>query len=429
LICRILVALTDLQKPFTIPSFLPLSQVYEVNLRQYTPEGSIQAFRKHLPRLQELGVDTCWFMPVHPIGIKNRKGSLGSYYCVRDYRDVNPEFGTLSDFKEMVEDMHARGMKLVIDWVGNHAAWDNVWVDQHPEYFLTGTGGRFLSPYDWDDVIQFNHRNKGQQEAMLQAMVFWVREMDIDGFRADFAHLVPNEFWAGARKKLEEIKPELIWLAEAEGDDIYQTFDINYGWAWMHFTERFIKEALPVAAFRDFIRSEFAEAGPLRYQLLFTCTHDENSNKGTEYERYGIYAQALAVCMYALPLSIPLIYGGQEIPNHKRLPFFDKDFMEWPERPALTGFYKALIRFRKQSFAGGEISFPEAPDGLLVFCRRHHTKEEIFAANFGRSTISTAISVPGSSGQYRDLFANNHVDLKEKKDIELPPGGYILLYR
>lgn len=429
MICRILVAITDLLKKFTIPPFLPLAHVYEVNLRQYTPEGSIRAFRKHLPRLQELGVDVCWFMPVHPIGMKNRKGSLGSYYCVRDYNDVNPEFGSLPDFKEMVEDMHARGMKLVIDWVGNHAAWDNVWVDSHPEYFLTDTNGRFLSPYDWHDVIQFNHSHPGQQEAMLDAMAFWVREMGIDGFRADFAHLVPNEFWARARTKLEAIKPNLIWLAEAEGDDIYQVFDINYGWEWMHFTERFVMESMPVSAFRDFIIKEFVEADPSRYQLLFTCTHDENSNRGTEYERYGIFAQALAVCMYALPLSIPMIYGGQEIPNHKRLPFFDKDFMVWPEQPALTDFYKKLITFRKQSFAGGELFFPEAPEGLLIFNRTHLDKEEVFAANFGRSTITARITLAGTSGQFRDVFDNSNLPVHGFLDIELPPGGYRLLQK
>ncbi|RYG29406.1 MAG: alpha-amylase, partial [Chitinophagaceae bacterium] len=177
-------------KEFNAPNYLNNSNIYEVNIRQFTPEGTFEAFANHLPRLKEMGVDILWLMPIHPIGIPHRKGSLGSYYSISNHQAINPEFGTMADFDNLVSKIHELDMKVILDWVANHAAWDHVWTIQHPQYFVRDEFG-FKSPFDWTDVIQLDHRNEEQQEAMINAMRFWVEERNVDGFRADLAHLTP----------------------------------------------------------------------------------------------------------------------------------------------------------------------------------------------------------------------------------------------
>ena len=230
----------QIKKP--LDYFLKHSTIYEVNLRQYTKEGTIAAFMLHLPRLKKMGIDIIWLMPIHPIGKINRKGNLGSYYSISDYFDINPEFGTKSDFKKLVELVHELEMKIIIDWVANHAAWDNKWTLTNPDYFSRNAAGQFLSPYDWSDVIQIDHNNEMAHDALRHAMCFWVKEFDIDGFRADLAHLTPLKFWEKAKKITTEIKPDLIWLAETEDAAYHEVFDISYAWKWMHQSESFIKE-------------------------------------------------------------------------------------------------------------------------------------------------------------------------------------------
>ncbi|MDX5319900.1 MAG: alpha-amylase, partial [Bacteroidota bacterium] len=181
--------------------------IYEVNIRQYTPEGTIQAFLPHLKRLKSMGVDMLWIMPIQPIGVKNRKGELGSYYSISDYTAVNPEFGTLGDVKELVEESHRLGMRVILDWVANHSAWDNVWVKEHKDWFVLDSTGNFTVPYDWTDVIKLNYENQGLRNAMLEAMKFWVKETGMDGFRCDVAYEVPMDFWNHARMELDRIKP------------------------------------------------------------------------------------------------------------------------------------------------------------------------------------------------------------------------------
>jgi len=298
--------------------YLSIANIYEVNLRQYTKEGTIAAFMEHLPRLKEMGVEILWFMPLHPIGKINRKGSLGSYYSSSNFFELNPEFGTEADFKNLVKVIHELGMKVIIDWVANHAAWDNNWTITNPDYFVRADNGQFLSPYDWTDVIQIDHNNEAAHDAMRSAMCFWVNEFDIDGFRADLAHLTPLRFWIKARQVTEAIKPDLIWLAETEEPDFYQAFDIVYAWRWMHKTESYFKNAWGLDSLHEVLNEEKRMYPENALQLFFTTNHDENSWNGTEYEKYGVYAKALAVFSFFYPSSVPLIYSGQEIPNQKR---------------------------------------------------------------------------------------------------------------
>lgn len=215
-----------------VPGWVASTNIYEVNLRQYTKEGTLSAFAKHLPRLKDMGVEIIWFMPVTPISVKNRKGTLGSYYACSSYVQVNPEFGTMDDFKNIVTQIHALGMKVIIDWVANHTGWDHEWTVAHPEYYNRNADGSFKPPVEnWEDVIHLNFNNPQLREAMIDAMKFWVDECNIDGFRCDMAMLVPFDFWLEARKELDAIRP-LFWLGEFDqwgGDEPYAlAFDVSY---------------------------------------------------------------------------------------------------------------------------------------------------------------------------------------------------------
>ncbi len=187
------------------------SNIYEVNTRQYTIEGTFDAFAQHLPRLKDMGVDILWFMPITPISLEKRQGTLGSYYAVDDYTAVNREFGTMDDFKALVAKAHALGMKVIIDWVANHTGWGSAWSKQYPQWFKKDAAGNFTEAHGWIDVIDLDYTNTDMRKAMIASMQHWVASCDIDGFRCDMAHLVPLDFWKEAREQCDALKP-LYWL-------------------------------------------------------------------------------------------------------------------------------------------------------------------------------------------------------------------------
>lgn len=372
-----------------------------------------------------MGVDTLWMMPIFPIGSKKRKGSLGSYYSIKDFKDVNPEFGNRDDFLKLVMTAHELGMRVIIDWVANHAAWDNVWTIEHPDYFEHDEHGEFKPPYDWDDVIQIDHKNPAQQAAMLDAMRFWVVNFSIDGFRADLAHLTPLAFWINARKELDQVKKGLTWLAETEDENYFAAFDINYGWKWMHFSEQFFKEGLPAEDMAKFLRDASQRLPRAKWELYFTSNHDENSWNGTEYEKYGVYAKAMAVIAATQPAAIPLIYSGQEIPNTKRLKFFEKDTMEWQAAPTLQNFYSVLFSIRKSIATNGAIEY--FTDGMILWYRvASPATEFLVLMNVGRSVVQQDITVTGTRGSYREIFKGTELEISGKLKVNLEPGEFLL---
>ena len=404
--------------------YLKKSTLYEVNIRQYTPEGTLRAFMKHLPRLKEMGVDILWLMPIHPIGKLNRKGSLGSYYSVQDYEGFNSEFGTMDDFKEMITEAHRLGMKVIIDWVANHAAWDNKWTQIHPNYFKRNEAGDFLSPYDWSDVIQIDHDNEEAHQAMRDAMIFWVKEMDIDGFRADLAHLTPLRYWIKARKQCEEIKPNLVWLAETEDVQYFEAFDVVYAWKWMHQTEKMVREHMPVHTMLDILREQKHHYPSGALELFFTSNHDENSWNGTEYEKYGIYSNALTAFSFVYSWSLPLIYSGQEIPNERRLAFFDKDNLHWPEILSNEKLYQKLSKLRREVQVTDELHFQYFGDHIFSITRGSAEKIWLLI-NFGHQEIAIEADQFVLDLPCKDVMSE---ELKEiKQALRLKPGEFRIM--
>ena len=350
--------------------------IYEVNLRQHSAEGTIDAFKADLPRLKKLGVDILWLMPIHPIGELNRKGgenknnyiaepgsgSLGSPYSVKDYLAVNPDYGTHADLRGLVDEAHNLGMKVILDWVANHSAFDCIWTEDHREYYLLDSIGNLQPPLgtDWWDVAQLDWeggKENGLYAAMADAMAFWVKECDVDGFRCDVAMKVPTPFWDMARRQLEALKPDIFMLAEAEEPDHHvRAFDMSYGWHFHHLTNQVAQGKEPVQVLRDYLIEEAEKFPADAYRLGFITNHDENSWNGTVEERYGAAGDAMAVLAGTL-LDMPLMYSGQESYNTKRLRFFEKDTVEWGDY-SKSSFYQTLNDL-------------------------HHTREALWNGNFG----------------------------------------------
>jgi len=412
------------------------TNIYEVNIRQYTKEGSFKAFGKELPRLKDMGVKTLWFMPITPIAQKNKKGVLGSYYAASDYISINPEFGTLDDFRILVKDAHELGFKVIIDWVANHTGWDHKWTTEHPDYYKKDPAtGDFQIASGMDDIIELNFHNQELVKAMIGAMKFWIEECDIDGFRCDLAFWVELEFWKEARKELDAVKP-LFWLGELdpiEHPEYMGTFDAAYTWTWMHKTEDFYKKNLSLDVL-DTVLKEYDAIGDSSMRTWFTSNHDENSWNGSEYEKYGNMAKALAVfsCTWN---GIPLIYSGQELPNLKRLKFFEKDAIEWRENTELHDFYRTLLNLHTNNPAlragdpetKTEKLTPSDNQHIFAFLRKDGERQVLVILNF--SCTSASFLLDSINGKFRDVFSFKEMEFSNKKSFQLNSWEYLVFER
>ncbi len=410
------------------------TNVYEVNTRQYTAEGTFEAFRRELPRLKDMGIEVIWFMPVTPISLEGRKGSLGSYYACADYCAINPEFGTENDFRAIVQEAHQLHMKVIIDWVANHTGQDHMWKEKNPDFFKRNEHGDFYDAHGWDDVIDLNYENPAMRLAMIDAMCWWVNNFDIDGFRCDMAMLCPLDFWRQARTVLDKLKP-LFWLAELDSwdnPDYLQVFDAAYTWKWMRATRDFITAQHRQMHQLDAVLVHYQSLYPkTALRAWFTSNHDENSWNGTEYEKYGVMAPALAVfnCTWH---GIPLIYSGQELPNQKRLLFFDKDQIEWNGIPALHDFYKKLLQLRSVHPALNAdpvitpVRISTASDANLFCFMRIRDEKEIFVVlNLSDHNFQPAwITDEKLQGSFTELFSGSEKNFSENRELVLEPWAY-----
>ncbi len=396
---------------FTQVSWSKGATIYEVNIRQYTVEGTFRAFAPHLPRLKKMGVDILWFMPITPISKEKRQGSLGSYYACSSYVDTNPEFGTVEDFTTLVHAIHALGMKVIIDWVANHTGWDHEWTKENPAFYLKDASGNFTEKNGWEDVIGLDYTNRDLYDAMIRSMQFWIETCAIDGFRCDMAHLVPLDFWQQARQSCDQLKP-LYWLAECEDENYFQVFDTEYGWQWMHLSESVAKEKNGLQDLRQLMQAYALHNG--RY-MLFTSNHDENSWNGTDQEKYGTALKAFAVLAATWP-GMFLLYSGQEIPLQHRLKFFEKDSIDWPASLLMEHFYTTLLHLRKQTkcvHPGTKIIFPEttAPEQVFAYLLVHKKEEVLIILNLSSSgPIPFQIKDEKRSGIFKSFFSGEEKD-------------------
>jgi len=430
------------------PEWAANATIYEVNLRNFTPEGTFRAFEAHLPRLAAMGISIVWLMPVHPIGRVERKGSLGSQYAVQDYFGVNPEFGSLDDLRHLVQTAHELGLRVLLDWVANHTSWDNPLVQEHPEWYRHDAHGQLVPPVaDWTDVVAFDYTQPGLRRYMTDALLYWLREADIDGYRCDVAGLVPTDFWDEARLELDEVKP-LFMLAE--WDELYpsgglsweefnsdtklleRAFNMSFGLRLHYLLDHIAEGKAQLADIDAYLAAERAKYPPSVYLMHFTSNHDVNSWDGTEYERLGPLALPFAVLTVLLP-GMPLVYTGQEVALNRRLQFFDRDTIDWTEVP-LQEFYTKLLQLKRRHPAlrngdpASRFRRLPGPEQLYGFLREKEGAAILCVIN--AEAHETPLMLPAeAAGAWRDVFSGQQLLFQPGNELPVPGHGWRVLER
>ncbi len=416
----------------THPEWSKNAVIYQINTRQFTPDGTFKAAESRLPRLKDLGADILWLMPIHEIGQKNRKGTLGSPYAVKDYYSVNPEFGRLADLKHFVQAAHELGMYVILDFVPNHTAWDSVLAGEHPDWFSRNWKGDFHPTpwWDWSDIIDLDYSKLEVREYVSAAMQYWVRETDIDGYRCDVAGFVPTDFWNVLRKELDAIKP-VFMLAEWEARDLHaEAFDMTYAWTWYDTMLNIAKGEWDVSHL--FIYYSWNEkAYPFDImRMLFVSNHDKNAWNGTQFEQFGDTTEAV-IALSVVSEGVPLVYNSQEAGEPKRLSFFEKDPIEWKEHP-IGALYKKLFALKKKNTAlwnahwgARMIHVPNsAPLKVFSFVRQNE-KDKIFAVfNFSTELQNVTFEESLFHGRYTEYISGQPAELSAASKIELQPWDY-----
>ncbi len=412
--------------------------IYEMNVRQFTPEGDFLAATTHLPRLKSLGVDIIWLMPIFPIGKERRKGELGSYYSIADYTKVNPEFGDMDDFVAFVDTAHTLGIKIIVDWVANHTSRDAEWTKKHPQWYMWDIEkGEFQTPFDWHDTAKLNYDNQDMRKEMIRSLKFWIEKTGIDGYRMDMAMLVPDDFWWDALGELMNISKDLFFLAEAEGPQFHRLgFDATYGWEMHHLMNRIARGEANADSLCELISREATIYSSNSIRMHFTSNHDENSWNGTEFERMGAYVYQMAALSYILP-GMPLIYSGQECESRKSLEFFDKDSILWSNGSYAEVLYTELSKLKhshpalKAGNSGGDLERIDCSEPWRVLALKRKVGDSVVIALFNLSQEEGRIRFWDADfcGQYSQIGNPEKAYLHEGSEFYLAPNQFFIYYK
>jgi glycosidase len=421
---------TDIPNSEVTPITSKNKVIYEANVHAYSSEGTFNAIEKDLPRLKNLGVDILWLMPIHPIGIQNRSGTLGSPYSVRDYKAVNPDFGTDDDFKSLIKAAHALKIEIWMDWVANHTAWDNVWVANHLDYYAEKDGQRPYSPSGWADVIQLDYNNADMRAAMIDAMKYWVKEFDIDGYRCDAAALVPLSFWAEARAQVDGIK-KITWLAEADNPDYIKVFDYDYNWTLSNALNNFGKnsdlKSLITTCESIYSDKTYKDKG----RMVFFTNHDLNAFEGTEFDRLGNNVLPFTVFIFTI-YDMPLIYNGQEIGMNKVMNFAENVKVDWnPTNNLYVNLYKKLTQLKRTQQAledgtnrGTLKIYKTSQDKVFAYSRLRGANEVLVILNFSNIPVRVRFTDQIPAGKFKDYLKNTYKDFSDGEGVSLLQNGY-----
>lgn len=429
--------------------------IYELNTRQFTPEGTFAAAEVQLPTLRELGVDIIWIMPLQPIGELGRKGTLGSYYAIKDYCAFNPEFGTRADFESFLAKAHELGMKVILDWVANHTSPDHPWTQNYTWHERDSLGNTIVQ-YDWYDIAALNYDDPNMRLEMIKSMSWWMDSIGIDGFRCDVAFEVPTDFWEQAMDSIRPRHPDMFMLSEAEHPEAQLTnkaFDMYYGWTLHHLMNDVAQGKKTVADLwayfnkADYLYNQTftenkdsilavlpAEADSLfpakAIRMNFTSNHDENSWSGTEMERMGNATDLFAAFTYVVP-GMPLIYTGQEYGNHHRLKFFEKDTIDIVQNAPQFEMYKQLNQLRKDNWvlSSNEFGRPMQPlevsnDNVFACVRKCQHNTVIGLFNMSADTVEIEVATEGLEGTYHCIPCNKDIEVQSTTNITLKPWAW-----
>lgn len=421
----------------TSPDWVKNATLYELNIRQFSDEGSFKAIEQQLPRLKKMGIDIIWLMPVHPIGETHRKGSLGSYYSVKDYYGVSPEFGSEQDFRNLVSAIHQQGMYVIVDWVANHTSWDNEIVAQHPEWYRKSRKDTFQSTRwrDYDDIIELDYSHQELREYMTEALKFWVREYDIDGYRCDIASFVPIDFWENVRSELDAIKP-VFMLAEAEDRELHRkAFDATYNWTLWNILHQIALNERSVKTLTEAYIAEHVSIFPKEgIRLNFIDNHDKNSWEGNPYSNFGDALNAATVFTVMMD-GMPLVYNGQEAGQNRSLEFFEKDPVQWKphENEAL---YTTLFMLKHKNQAlwngghGGEMVriMNDRMEQVISFVREKNGDKVMTFINFSKEPLIVQFDTSFDMGRYTNLFTGEYQGVSDTLILTMDPWEYVVLY-
>lgn len=415
--------------------------LYEMNIRQLTAEGTLRAATERLPFLRSVGVDAIWLMPIYPIGVEGRKGRLGSYYSIRDYKGVNPEFGTADDLRHFITTAHALGLKVLLDWVANHTARDARWITERPsEWYERDEAGVAKVPWDWSDTAKLNYANHDVWRGQIEAMRYWIEEFGVDGFRCDMAMLVPIEFWQEASAELHRIKPDVFMLAEAEEDNLFDSaFNASYQWNIHHIMCDIAKGARRVWDLRNAIQSERAKYPREAMRMSFTSNHDENSWSGSHQARFGAALDVMTAMTFLMPSTMPLIYTGQEVGYDHSFEFFERDAIpaECYVENRSTELYRRLSALKHRELAlaagerGGEVVEIEnnAKDCMMTFVREVRGSRVVAIVNLSPYTIHADFRTGIYAGKYIDALSGERVVLQDHVERDIAPWQYQILVK
>lgn len=412
----------------TVP---PVSDVimYEIFVRNFTSEGTFNAILPRLHDLKQLGVNTLWLMPIQPLGVEKKKGTYGSPYSIRNYTELNPDFGTKADFRRLVDSVHALGMYIIIDEVANHTAWDNPWVKEHPEWYTHDSTGKIIPPVaDWTDVADLNFDNADLRKEMIRTMEYWIDSFNIDGYRCDAAWGVPDDFWKECIATLRKIRP-VIMLAEADEAAMFADgFDIVYGWKMYQNLKAVWKGDSSVASLNRTLKREESKY-PADYRALrFSTNHDENSWDNLPQTVFTTVdgSRAAFVFMLSLP-GTPLVYNGQEVGYATRINLFEKYVIAWNASPELRKWYEEVLKLYGSSnvLKKGDITMMNAGDDVVAIKRTYEGQELVTLINVRNKAVTA--TTPGEiiSNHYVDVLTGNPVLIG--KSIDLRPFDFIIM--
>ena len=424
---------------YSHPEWSYSAVLYEMNVRQLTPEGTLSAAMEKLEFLRELGIDAIWLMPVYPIGEVNRKGELGSYYSIRDYKAINPEFGTIEDFDAFVEKAHSLGMKVLLDWVANHTARDAKWLQSKPaDWYEREADGSAKVPWDWTDTAKLNYANHDVWRGQIDAMRFWVEKHNVDGFRCDMAMLVPIEFWQEAAQILHAIKPDIFMLAEAEELNLFdRAFNMGYAWEIHHMMCDIAKGGRRVWDLRNTLYADRERYPASAMRMMFTSNHDENSWSGSEWSRFGDALEVMTALTFLWEAAMPLLYTGQEIGYDHSFEFFDKDHIPNYQANEHTELYRKLINLKHSQKAlqagerGGRFIEIEnnAKDCLMTFVREKEDSRVYAIMNLSPYTVHVNLNNGIYAGNYTNAITGEEVLLPMHLEYDIKPWGYTILHK
>ena len=411
------------------PAWILQGNIYEVNVRQYTPEGTFKAFAKNLDRLKAMGVQTLWFMPINPISKINRKGSLGSYYAVSSYTAINPEFGTLNDWKALVKQCHEKGFKVIIDWVPNHTGADHYWLQKHPDFYEKDSTGQPAMAADWVDTKKLDYSNSELRDTMINQMLFWIKRTGIDGFRCDVATGLPDDFWKRCIIALRKEK-NIFMLAEGDKPALNADgFDATYTWNDFVLFKKIAKGERKASDFDSALNKTDKEFTKNALRMFFTSNHDENSWNEADFNTTpGASYAPFAVMTQTVKRSVPLIYGGQEEPFMRAIRFFDKDTITFGKY-GRADFYKKLLALRKSNPAlAANADFVRIPtnadDKVYAYVRENKGRKVFVVLNWTTSPVNVQVDNALVVGNAIEIFSGKKVSLRQKEEYTLKPWGY-----